>query len=80
MTIEMELTKLAEEVNELLDAVDEKDVDHIVEELADCYLALDNTKDLLQKKYKFENSEISTMKQYKQARTSRRFKEGYYGK
>ena len=80
MTIEMEITKLGEEVEELQLAVDNKDIDNIVEEIADCYLALDNAKELLQKKYKFDNSEISTMKQYKNARTNRRFREGYYGK
>lgn len=80
MTVKMELTKLEEEVQELMDAVDNKDIDNIVEELSDCYLTLDHLKDLLQKQYKFDNAEISTMKQYKQARTTRRFKEGYYEK
>ena len=78
MTIEMELEKLKEEVNELKQAVKQGDIDHIVEEISDCYLVLDHTKNLLQEKYGFTNAEVSTMKMYKDARTDRRFKQGYY--
>lgn len=80
MTIEMELEKLKEEVRELKLAYEQGDIDHIVEELADVNVALGHTKDLLQKKFKFSNAEVSTMGEYKKARTDRRFKEGYYGK
>lgn len=80
MTIEMELAKLLEEVKELKQAVGCKKIDHIVEELADVYVALGNARDLLQKEYKFSNGELTKMKEYKQERTARRFKEGYYGK
>lgn len=80
MTIEMELSKLLEEVKELKGAVGSKKIDHIVEELADVYVALGNARNLLQKEYKFSDAELTKMKEYKQARTERRFKEGYYGK
>ena len=80
MTIEMELSKLFEEVKELKQAVGSKKIDHIVEELADVYVALKHTRDLLQKEYKFSDGELTKMQEYKRERTARRFKEGYYGK
>lgn len=83
MTIEMELDKLLEEVKELKQAYkcfNYTQVDSIVEELADCYVALKHTRDLLQEQFKFSNEELTKMQEYKRARTERRFKEGYYGK
>ena len=80
MTIEMEISKLLEEVKELKQAVGNGNIDCIVEELADVYVALGNSKEVLQNEYKFSNAELSTMQEYKKARTARRFKEGYYGK
>ena len=80
MTIEMELAKLLEEVKELKQAYCTDKVDLIVEELADVYVALGNARNLLQKQYKFSDLELTKMKEYKQARTERRFREGYYGK
>lgn len=78
MTINKQVAKCNEEITELTQAVVKKDLDNIVEELADCFVALERLKMMLQEEYHFDELEFLHMKLYKVARTERRIKEGYY--
>ena len=80
MDIKTEIMKLKEEISELEIGIKKKDIDNIIEELADCFVALLNLKKEIQKKYNFKNDELTYMMLYKEQRTNRRIEEGYYEK
>ena len=78
ITLEAQIKKVREEVDELEKAIKQKNIDCIVEECADCFVSMENLKDMLQEQYAFSNEELGYMEMYKKARTSRRMQEGYY--
>lgn len=78
ITLEAQIKKVREEVNELEKAIRQKNIDCIVEECADCFVSMENLKKMLQEQYAFSNEELGYMEMYKKARTNRRMQEGYY--
>lgn len=78
ITFDTQIEKIKEEVEELEKAIGQKNVDCIVEECADCFVSMENLKDMLQRDYGFSDEELGYMEMYKKARTSRRMQEGYY--
>lgn len=72
-----QLEKVMEELEEL-QVCRIGDVDHIIEELADCYVSLNRLKNMIINKYNFSIDELKAMMYYKNLRTERRFRDGYY--
>lgn len=78
ITFDEQLKKVREEVDGLEKAIRQKNIDCIVEECADCFVSMENLKEMLQGEYAFSNEELGYMEMYKKARTNRRMQEGYY--
>lgn len=68
---ENQLEKAIEELNELIEAIKEKNPDHILEELADCIIMIKQTQII----YGFSNDQIDAEITRKLERTRQRIKD-----
>ena len=69
-----QLKKLSEECYELIEAMLDNDKEHIIEEIADVQVLLNQFKEL----YKIYDDEIVEIMEHKIDRTLDRIEEGYY--
>lgn len=71
---EAQLEKLREEVEELIEAIKEKDLQHITEEIADVYVVIAQIESI----YGIDTNEVIEICETKMERTLERIKSGYY--
>ena len=81
--LENQIEKLKEEFNELNEAIEENNREHIVEETADVQNVLNQFKvvcELVKKIYTITDDELSPVMEFKNDRTLERINSGYYKK